>query len=81
MNGVIVRSGWFKSAGGSTGGDIDTGLSQCYLVLLQPHAASAGASQAVVNEAAADVSVAGFTGTVTIVTIANQVGKWIAYGN
>jgi len=80
VSGVYMRSGWFKSAGGSTGGDIETGFKQCYAMILQPHAAAVGSDQAVVNEAVSDVSVAGFTGDVTIVTIANQVGKWIAFG-
>ena len=70
-----VHEGTFTSDGGSTGGDIDTGLSVCESIELQPVAAAVGTDQAVVNET---LPVPG--GAVTIVTIANQVGRWIARG-
>ena len=80
LGGVYMRAGWFKSAAGSVGGDVDTGFKQCYIFIPIPHAAAVGTDQAVVNEAVADVAVAGFTGDVSIITIADQVGKWVAYG-
>lgn len=70
-----VHEGTYGSDGGSTGGDIDTGLSVCESMSLQPVAAAVGTDQAVVNE---DLPVPG--SAVTIVTIANQVGRWIARG-
>jgi len=72
------KIGWFKSAGGSTGGDIETGFTTCYFLMIQPHAAAVG-NGPVVNESVADVTVA-FGGDVTIVTDADEVGRWMAWG-
>lgn len=79
IGGVYMRSGWFKSAGGSVGGDVITGFKQCYIFIPIMHAAAVGNAIAV-NEAVADVSVAGFTGDVSIVSDADEVGKWLAFG-
>ena len=79
VGGEHMVAGWFKSDGGSTGGDIVTGFKHCSLMLLQPHAAAVG-NQAVVNEAVADITVSAFTATVTIVSDADEVGRFLAFG-
>ena len=78
--GMILRCGWYKSAGASTGGDIITGFKTLYILLLQPHANAAWALAPVVNENLTALSVP-FTGTATIVTNANEVGRWLGLGN
>lgn len=74
-----VVYGWFKSADGSTGGDIDTGFTQVKMFMPVMHAAAVGNAIAV-NEVVADVEVI-MGGIVTIVTDANEVGRWMAVGN
>lgn len=70
-----VTRGTYASAGGSTGGDINTGLHQCIALFLQPKGSSVGTNQSVVNETfPVDGS------AVTIVTDANQSGYWEARG-
>ncbi len=67
--------GTYTSAGGSTGGDINTALLKCEMIALTPNSNAVGANQAVVNETLP------YDGSaVTIVTDANQVGYWIAWG-
>lgn len=69
--------GTFASTGGSTGGDIATGLRRVEYMHLQPIAAAVTANSAVVNEI-----IPGAAGTaVTIVTDANVSGLWIAIGD
>lgn len=70
-----VVQGKYVSAGGSTGGDIATGLSVVESVSLQPQGTSVTANQSVVNETLPLAS-----GTVTIVTDANQTGYFEAKG-
>jgi hypothetical protein len=70
---VIV--GTFTSAGGSTGGDILTGLNNCDFIQLQQTGAAVIADAPVANET---FPVAG--GAITIVTTANAVGKFMAIG-
>lgn len=67
--------GTYTSASSSTGGDIDTGLIKCESMFLQPGGSAVKASAPVVNET---LPVAG--SAVTIVTVADEVGTWIAYG-
>lgn len=69
------RRGTYTSAAGSTGGDINTGLTICEHMNLQPTGGSVSASDPVVNET---FPVAGTA--VTIVTVANEVGNWEATG-
>lgn len=65
--------GSYTNTGGSTGGDIVTGLNQVWEMLLQP---TGGAlSSAVVNETFPLMS-----GTVTIITVANASGTFRAVG-
>ena len=78
-DGLYVVFGWFKSAGGSTGGDINTGFVKCAILVPVMHAAAVGNAIAV-NMVTADVEVV-MAGTVTIVTDANEVGRWMAIGN
>ena len=76
---MTMVMGWFKSAGGSTGGDIETGFTQCYFFMPLAHNAAVG-NTPVVNEVTSDVE-GPMGGTVTIVTDADEVGRWVAYGN
>ncbi len=83
FGGLIMTSGWYKSDGGSTGGDINTGLLECVSLLLQPHANAVVANAPAVNEnfgtdAAMDQPMNGKA--VTVVTAANEVGRWVAFG-
>lgn len=80
LGGGILRGGWFKNASSSTGGDIINGFSQTMGFLIQQHKATAVTSQAVVNEVVSDVSQP-MTGTITIVTEADAVGRWYGIGN
>jgi len=68
-------TGTFASAGGSVGGDIDTGLRLCKEIFLTTKAAAITTGANVVNET---LPVAG--SAVTIVTDANVVGTWTAFG-
>jgi hypothetical protein len=70
-----ITSGTYTSAGGSTGGDIYTGLQRVNGLLLQQKGAAVVASQAVVNETFPRVD------PVTIVTVANGTGYWEAWGS
>lgn len=68
-------SGTFTSAGGSTGGDIYTGLQKVDGMILQQNAAAVIASQAVINETFPKAD------PITIVTAANAAGYWEAFGS
>lgn len=70
-----IAYGTYASSGGAVGGDIDTGLSNAEIVVLQPRGTSVATNASVVNE-----TFPANTGSVTIVTDANQVGGWIAIG-
>lgn len=69
-----VVSGSFTNTGGSTGGDIETGLSLTQSMVLSVKDSSVATSFPVVNETFP------ITGKTTIVTAANQNGYWIATG-
>lgn len=69
-------SGTFTNTGGSTGGDIDTGLRMCESIKLTHKGAAVVASAPVVNET---LPVAG--SAVTIVTVADTEGYWEAFGD
>lgn len=75
---VRMTMGTFASSSGSTGGNIDTGLNQCQSIMLQHVDSSVVASAPVVNESFADGAVDG--SAVTIVTVADTSGIWIAWG-
>lgn len=70
-----THRGTYASSGGSTGGDIDTGLKICENIKLTPKGTGVGTNESVVNET---LPVAG--NAVTIVTDANQSGYWEAEG-
>lgn len=70
-----MSAGTFANGGGSTGGDIDTGLNRCEAIWLQHTGAAVSADAPVVNET---LPVAG--SAVTIVTTADTSGNWIAMG-
>lgn len=67
--------GTFANSGGSTGGDIKTGLTNCELLQFQHTGAAVVTNVPVVNET---FPVAG--GEVTVVTDADKGGVFIAYG-
>ena len=69
-----LTSGTYTSAGGSTGGDIYTGLQQIQGLILQQNSTGVVASQPVINETFPR------TDPVTIVTAANGTGYWMAWG-
>jgi hypothetical protein len=74
LNGRSVV-GTYTSAGGSTGGDIYTGLTNIYAISLQPKGSSILANQPVVNE-----TLPMATDGITIVTTAHEVGTFVAFG-
>lgn len=67
--------GTFANTSGSTGGDINTGLTVCEELVLQHTGSAVVASAPVVNET---FPVAG--SAVTIVTVADTSGIWVAKG-
>ena len=68
--------GTYTNDGGSTGGDIVTGLNNVLSVVLTPLASSISANAPVCNETLPLGS-----GSVTIVTSANEVGSFTIIGN
>ena len=68
-------SGTFTPSGGSTGGDIVTGLNKVYHIELQHTGSSVVSDVPVVNETMPLSS-----GTVTIVTVADKAGTFFAIG-
>ena len=70
-----VSWGTFTNDGGSTGGDIVTGLNQVFFLELTHTGSAVVASAPVVNESFPTGS-----GTITIVTVADADGIWKAYG-
>jgi len=70
-----MSRGTFASDGGSTGGDINTGLRKCNFIALTFAASSVVADAPVVNETLPCAGTA-----VTIVTTANTGGYWQAWG-
>lgn len=70
-----VAIGTFTPSGGSTGGDIDTGLNVVEMLLLTHSGASAVASSPSVNETYPAAGSA-----MTIVTTADSAGYWLAIG-
>ena len=77
-NGTLVRIGWFKSTGASTGGTIKTAMKTVYILLIQIHAIAVGGGP-VVNMITGDVEVA-MNGDIIIVTDAAAVGRWLIMG-
>lgn len=71
----MIHFGTYASDGGSTGGDINTGLTRCEFIALTPAGASVDANAPTVNET---LPVAG--DAVTVVTTANATGTWMAIG-
>ena len=68
--------GTYTSNSGSTGGDIDTGLTTVNTMFLQPKGSSVASNAPVINE-----TLPGADGTaITIVTDSDEVGNWQAWG-
>lgn len=72
---VKVSSGTYTSTDAGAGGDINTGLTVCEFMKLQPTGSAVSASAPSVNETLPAPGDA-----ITIVTIANEVGVWRAFG-
>lgn len=70
-----VAMGTYTSNAGTTGGDINAGLTSCLFISLQPNGSSDDATQSVVNETLPADGTA-----ITIVSQANEVGYWFAIG-
>ena len=70
-----ITRGTYTSSASGTGGDIDTGLDSCEQIFLQPGGSAVKASAPVVNETLPAVGSA-----ITIVTVADEVGTWMAIG-
>ena len=70
-----IKYGTFTPSGGSTGGDIKTRLSQVYAMFLSHTGAAVITDAPVLNETFPLIG-----GDVTIVTVADKPGTWIAIG-
>lgn len=70
-----VHFGTYTNTGGSTGGDITTGLKQIFHIKLQPTGSAVVANCPVINETL-PLQLDG----VTVVNTADEDGLWIAYG-
>lgn len=70
-----MTTGTYTNGSGDTGGNIDTGLTMCEMLLLQPKGDSAIATANAVNES---FPIAG--SAVTVVTADDEDGYWIAFG-
>ena len=70
-----ITSGTFTNAGGSSGGDIYTGLHQIQGMILQHNSSAVVADQPVLNETFP------MHDPVTIVTTADADGYWWAWGS
>jgi hypothetical protein len=68
--------GTYTNGSGDTGGDINTGLSLCEVIMLQPGGSAVIATAPVVNET---LPVAG--SAVTVVTADDEDGTWFAIGH
>jgi len=69
-----VAFGTFTGDGGSTGGEIETGLDRVDMIHLQQSGSSA------VNATSINETLPLASGDVTVVTAPDMVGFWIAYG-
>jgi hypothetical protein len=76
MGNKNVIFGTYTNGSGDTGGNINTGLRLCEMIVLQPKGTAVIATAPVVNE---DLPIAG--SAVTVVTADNEDGYWIAYGD
>ena len=68
-------TGTYTNTNASTGGDIDTYLSECYAMFLQPKTSAVVTSYPVVNKVLPANGKA-----VTIVTSSNETGYFVAFG-
>ena len=72
---LVMVVGTFASSGGSTGGDISTGLRRVLHLTIQETGAAVKTNVSVVNE-----TMPAETGDITIVCDANVAGTFVAYG-
>lgn len=70
-----VVYGTYVSADGSTGGDINTGLTNCDNIILQGKGSAVDVAEPVVNETLPKAG-----GAITIVTTADKSGYFTAFG-
>ena len=81
MGNKKMAYGTYTSTAGSTGGEVDTGLSRADVFFTQTTGSVAPITPTAVNETLPlHNTSATSTVSVTIVTVANDVGMWIAYG-
>ena len=78
LNGTVII-GKYVNTGGSTGGTIYPTLYSISGMTLQPMTSAVVSSFPVVNVTNTNMPIAGSTG-LTIVTTANEIGFWIAFG-
>jgi hypothetical protein len=76
MNGKLVSWGTWD-ADGTTGGDIDTGLTMCDMIVCQPSGSAAAVVHISVNET---LPVAGSAVTIDIGSSVDVDGYWWAFG-
>jgi tetrahydromethanopterin S-methyltransferase subunit E len=80
MGDMKVIFGTFAAAGGSTGGDIATGLTALYHIDITPFGSAVVVGSAgSINETKPTAAVP-TTPTVTLVCTADTTGTWVAYG-
>lgn len=72
---VTLVTGTFANTGGSTGGEVLTGLRRVAYFALGKAGAAVDASQYAANETFPTA-----TGDITVVTTADQSGTWVAIG-
>lgn len=70
-----VMCGTYTNTSGTTGGDINTGLSRVIFMKLQPTGSAVSASAPAINETLPLDNTA-----VTVVTVADEDGVWMAVG-
>jgi uncharacterized SAM-binding protein YcdF (DUF218 family) len=72
---MVQTYGTYTSDGGTAGGDIDAAMDECFFIKLEVPGAAVVAAQSVANETFPCDGHA-----VTVVTAANESGRWIAEG-
>jgi hypothetical protein len=80
MGDMRVIFGTFAAAGGSTGGELATGLTSLYHISLMPFGGAVVVGAAGSINETKPTSTVPTTPTVTVVCTADTTGTWVAYG-
>jgi hypothetical protein len=81
MGNKRMSYGTFTNTSGDTGGEVDTGLSKVDIMFTQTTGAVVPAQSSSINETLPlHNTSATSTVSVTLVTVADNVGFWVAYG-